>query len=48
MIEENRAFIEEASGVLVAGVIPRIKNFLQPLVYLFPIFDRFFSTRTPS
>ena len=45
MIEENRAFIEEASGVLVAGVIPRIKNFLQPLVYLFPIFDRLFSRK---
>lgn len=48
MIEENRAFIEEASGVLVAGVIPRIKNFLQPLVYLFPIFDRLFTTRAQS
>jgi len=48
MIEENKAFIEEASGVMVAGVIPRIKNFLQPLVYLFPIFDRLFSTRVMS
>jgi dethiobiotin synthetase len=45
MIEENRVFIEETSGVLVAGVIPRIKNFVQPLVYLFPIFDRLFSAR---
>jgi dethiobiotin synthetase len=48
MIEENQSSIEKASGVFVAGVIPRIKNFLQPLVYLFPIFDRLFSTRVPS
>jgi len=45
MIEENREVITKASGVPVAGVIPRIVNFLQPLVYLFPIFDRLFSRK---
>ncbi len=45
MIEENQQTIEAASGILVAGVIPRIVNFLQPLVYLFPIFDRLFSRK---
>jgi dethiobiotin synthetase len=45
MIEENREAIEQVSGVLVAGVIPRIVNFLQPLVSLFPIFDRLFTKR---
>jgi len=45
MIEENREAIEKTSGITVAGVIPRIVNFLQPLVFLFPIFDRLFSRR---
>jgi len=45
MIEENREAITAFSGVLVAGVIPRIVNFLQPLVYLFPIFDLLFSRK---
>lgn len=45
MIEENREAIERASGGIVAGVVPRIVNFLQPLVNLFPIFDRLFSSR---
>jgi len=30
---------------MVAGVIPRIVNFLEPLVFLYPIFDRLFSRR---
>jgi len=46
MIEENRETITTASGIPVAGVIPRIVNFLQPLVYLFPIFDRLFSRKS--
>jgi len=45
MIEENREAIEKNAGIMVAGVIPRIVNFLQPLVFLFPIFDRLFSPR---
>jgi len=45
MIEENREAIEKTSGVMVAGVIPRIVNFLEPLVFLYPIFDRLFSRR---
>lgn len=45
MIEENQQAIQAASDVLVAGVIPRIVNILQPLVYLFPIFDRLFSQK---
>ncbi len=45
MIEENREAIEAASGVFVAGVIPRIVNFVQPLAFLFTLFDRLFSRK---